>query len=78
MPRTCSASPTSQPIITERGLARRTSAKTSFRRGIERPQPATMAPRVAEINGELTADAVRSAGDEDDLIGKLHRAFSPP
>ena len=31
-----------------------------------------------KINGELTADAVRSAGDEDDLIGKLHRAFSPP
>jgi len=31
-----------------------------------------------EINGELTADAVRGAGDEDDLIDKFHRALLSP
>ena len=42
--------------------------------------PGAMPPLIgwAAVNGELTADAVRSARDEDDLIGKLHRAFSPP
>src|ERR1051325_3444925 len=48
MPRTCSASPTSQPIIVERGLVRRTSFKASFSFTIERPQPTTMAPRAAK------------------------------